>query len=89
MLGNMESPTDISYLSDTVLLFRYFELMGEVRQALGVFKRRRGPHERYLRELRITEDGVAIGAPLKDFQGVMTGVPQHIVRKQGAEDGQE
>jgi circadian clock protein KaiC len=78
LLGSMESPTDISYLSDTVLLFRYFELAGEVRQALSIFKKRRGPHERTLRELNISEEGIAVGAPLRDFQGIMTGVPQYI-----------
>jgi circadian clock protein KaiC len=78
MLGTMQSPADISYLSDTVLLFRYFELTGEVLQALSVFKKRRGPHERTLRELLVTEEGVRVGEPLRNFQGVMTGVPQYV-----------
>jgi circadian clock protein KaiC len=78
LLGNMQGPIDISYLSDTVVLFRYFEVTGEVRQAVSVFKKRRGPHERTLRELQITENGVQVGEPLRDFQGIMTGVPQYV-----------
>jgi circadian clock protein KaiC len=68
---------DISYLADTVLLFRYFEAMGEVKQAVSVLKRRTGPHERTIRELRIDSTGVQVGEPLRHFRGIMTGVPQY------------
>jgi len=68
---------DVSYLADTVLLFRYFESRGEILQALSVFKKRTGSHERTLRQLKITEKGVAVGEPLVQFRGVMTGVPQY------------
>jgi circadian clock protein KaiC len=71
------SDVDISYLADTVLLFRYFEAHGEIFQALSVFKKRTGSHERTLRQLKISERGVAVGEPLREFQGVMTGVPQY------------
>jgi circadian clock protein KaiC len=68
---------DVSYLADTVLLFRYFEARGEIRQALGVFKKRTGAHERSIRELQVSERGVAVGEPLSEFRGIMTGVPQY------------
>jgi circadian clock protein KaiC len=68
---------DVSYLADTVLLFRYFEAEGAVNQALSVFKRRNGPHERTIRELRIDARGVHVGEPLRRFRGIMTGVPQY------------
>lgn len=66
---------DVSYLADTVLLFRYFENRGEILQALSVFKKRTGSHERTLRQLIISENGVVVGEPLREFRGVMTGVP--------------
>jgi circadian clock protein KaiC len=68
---------DVSYLADTVLLLRYFEVEAEIRQAISVFKKRTGPHERVLRELLITSKGVQVGEPLRDFRGIMTGVPQY------------
>lgn len=68
---------DVSYLADTVLLFRYFETQGEIKQAISVFKKRTGMHERTLRELTITSKGVGVGEPLRQFRGVMTGVPQY------------
>lgn len=66
---------DVSYLADTVLLFRYFEATGEVNQAISVFKKRTGPHERTIRQLRIDAQGVHVGEPLREFRGIMTGVP--------------
>jgi circadian clock protein KaiC len=68
---------DVSYLADTVLLFRYFEADGQVNQALSVFKKRTGPHERTIRQLTIDTSGFAIGEPLTHFRGIMTGVPQY------------
>jgi len=72
----MTSPTDVSYLADNVLLLRYFEAAGEVRQAISVVKRRSGPHERSIRELLMRNGEVSIGEPLTNFVGVLTGTPQ-------------
>ena len=66
---------DISYLTDNVLLFRYYEHNGEVRQAISVFKRRGGPHERTIRDLRLGPSGIEVGPPLHEFRGVLTGQP--------------
>jgi circadian clock protein KaiC len=76
LLGaNMASTVDISYLADCVILVRYFEAHGEVRKAISVIKKRSGAHETAIRQLQITSDGVAIGPPLKQFRGVLAGVP--------------
>jgi len=70
-----QQDVDVSYLADSVLLFRYYETQGEIRQAISVFKKRTGPHERTIRELVIGEQGVSVGEPLRQFRGIMTGVP--------------
>jgi circadian clock protein KaiC len=75
LIGTMQSPIDMSYLADTVVLLRYFEAGGEVRQAMSVLKKRTGSHERTIREFRIAKGGIQLGQPLKDFHGVLTGVP--------------
>jgi circadian clock protein KaiC len=74
-IGPMQTPVDVSYLADTVLLFRYFEYEGQIRQALSVIKKRSGPHERTIRELIFGNGEIAVGEPLKEFEGVLTGVP--------------
>jgi circadian clock protein KaiC len=69
------APFDVSYLSDTVLLIRYFEAFGEIRRAISVVKKRTGAHEVTVREMRIDRGGVTIGEPITDFHGVLSGVP--------------
>lgn len=76
--SSMESPVDVSYLADTVLLFRYFENCGELRQAISVLKKRSGRHERTIRALSFSSGGISVGPPLNNFQGIMTGIPQPI-----------
>ena len=74
----VEDAAEVSYLADTVLLLRYFEFHGMVRQAISVVKKRSGTHERTIREFRTDAGGIKVGAPLTDFQGVLTGVPNYI-----------
>jgi circadian clock protein KaiC len=73
----MQTPIDTTYLADTVVLFRYFEAMGEVRQAISVLKKRSGQHERTIRELQLGRGGVVLGEPLAEFQGVLSGTPSY------------
>ena len=73
----MSTPIDVSFLADTVVLLRYFEAMGEIRQALSVVKKRRTAHERTIREMRLGPGGVIVGEPLREFEGVLTGVPRY------------
>ena len=79
MLGpSMAVPVDLSYLADSIVLLRFFEAEGEVRKAISVVKKRTGIHERSIRELKLGPDRIQVGEPLKQFQGVLTGVPQYI-----------
>ncbi|MBB3019501.1 circadian clock protein KaiC [Microvirga lupini] len=75
LVGDMQAPVDVTYLADTVILLRYFEAFGQVRRALSVIKKRFGSHENTIREIRLDGSGIAIGEPLKGFQGVLRGVP--------------
>jgi circadian clock protein KaiC len=75
MVGQMQTPVDLSYLADNVLLLRFFEAGGAVRQAISVLKKRSGPHEKTIRELRLGPSGITVGEPLTEFHGVLTGVP--------------
>jgi circadian clock protein KaiC len=78
MVGQMTSPVDASYLADSIVVLRYFEAAGEVRQAISVLKRRGGPHERTIREFLFGPHGITIGPPLSQFHGVLTGVPSFL-----------
>lgn len=77
-VGNTQTPIDVSYLADSVLLFRYFERAGAVRQALSVVKKRSGRHERTIRELIFADGVLRVGPVLTNFEGVLTGHPAFI-----------
>lgn len=78
LLDNMKSPVDMTYMADTVILLRFFEVLGSVRRAVSVIKKRTGRHEDTIRELTIGEAGVALGEPLQMFQGILRGVPTFL-----------
>jgi circadian clock protein KaiC len=75
LVGPMQTTVDLTYISDTVLLLRFFEAAGKIRRAMSVMKKRTGPHEDTIREFRIDAKGVRVGPALEEFQGVLTGVP--------------
>jgi circadian clock protein KaiC len=83
--GNMTTSVDASYLADNVILLRYFEAIGEVQQAISIFKKRGSAHERTIRRISITSAGIQIGPPLRQFRGVLTGVPKIIADRVEAE----
>jgi circadian clock protein KaiC len=74
----VESPLELSYLADNVILLRYFEAFGEIRQAISVLKKRTGAHERSIRELRLGPGGPRLGGALSDFQGVLGGALTYL-----------
>jgi circadian clock protein KaiC len=81
LVGPMDTPLDISYLSDAVLMLRYFEIAGTVRRALSVVKKRSGDHEHTIREFRLTNHGIKLGPPLTAFSGIFSGTPRYIGEK--------
>src|SRR4051812_930352 len=82
LLGsNMVSPVDTSYLADMVVLLRFFEYAGKVKKAISVIKKRSGPHEETIRELRFSSEGIALSEPLQQFRGILTGVPVETVSR--------
>lgn len=80
LLGQQTSAktVDVSYLADNVILFRYFEAAGEVRRAISVMKKRSGSHERTIREFMLNAQGIKIGAPIREFNGVLSGTPTFV-----------
>jgi circadian clock protein KaiC len=78
LVGPMQQSMDLTYVSDTVLLLRFFEAAGQIRRAISVMKKRTGRHESTIREYLIDTGGIRVGAPLFEFRGVLTGVPNYV-----------
>ena len=83
LVGEMISPTDVSYLADTVLLLRHFEAQGELKKAISVLKKRTGQHEHTIRELKLSSAGITAGESLTRFHGILTGVPSFQTGQDG------
>lgn len=77
LVGPMHSSFDLTYVSDTVLLLRFFEAEGRIRRAISVLKKRTGGHESTIREFKIDAGGIRVGQALEEFSGVLTGVPHY------------
>lgn len=87
--GRTVAPIEASYLADAIILLRHFEARGAVRQAISVIKQRNGRHEKTIRELRITPNGVEVSEPLAAFSGVLSGVPKYEGEPRGLIDNHD
>jgi circadian clock protein KaiC len=73
--AEMGTPIDVSFIADNVLLLRFFESDGSIRQVLSVVKKREGKHERTIRELSLQAEGISLSEPLTGFAGLLSGTP--------------
>lgn len=77
-VGPVRTEIDLSYLSDATLMYRFFEAQGAVRSAITALKSRVSHNERTIREFRLSEEsGLQVGAPLADFEGVLSGLARY------------
>ena len=74
----MKQTIDVTYLADTVIMLRYFEALGRVRRAMSVIKKRTGAARGHHSRIPIDNQGIALGEPLEEFQGVLRGVPTYV-----------
>jgi circadian clock protein KaiC len=77
MIGVVQSPFEVSYVADTVIVLRLFETNGAVKKAISVVKHRKSSHEETIRELQLTAEGIRIGKVLRQFRGILTGFPEY------------
>ena len=71
----MTGSIDVSYLADAVLMLRYYEAEGEIHKAISVLKKRSGAHETAIRDFALNSEGIRVGPPLRQFRGILSGVP--------------
>jgi len=76
IMGSMQSPLDLTYLADTVILTRFFEAFGKVKKAISIIKKRTGEHEETLREFKMGPGGIKVGKVLEEFSGIFSGIPK-------------
>lgn len=77
LIGEGRADVDLSYLSDAILMFRFFEANGEIHGAVSALKSRTTRHLRTLHEFRITQQGLQVGEALRGLEGVLSGLPSY------------
>jgi circadian clock protein KaiC len=83
MVGGFKlSDSNLSYLVDTVILLRLAEIETSIRKAIMIIKQRGSSHDRNLRELLISNQGVKIGEPFLSHEGILAG---HTHRRSGSD----
>ncbi len=78
MGGTSITEAHISTITDSIILLRYVELLGEMRRGLTVLKMRGSAHEKTIREFMIDGAGMHIGNPFQDISGILTGHPSCV-----------
>lgn len=78
LLEHVRDPLDVSFITDTIILLRFYEMDGEVQKAISVVKKRPGRHESAIRAFALSDAGVAVGQQLHAFEGILTGTPRYV-----------
>jgi circadian clock protein KaiC len=65
----------VSFITDEIFVQRYIELEGELRRVMAVIKMRGSDHSHEFRTYEVTAKGVFVGGSLKEYDGIITGVP--------------
>lgn len=69
-----------SYLADNIIFLRYIEVEGELKKTIGILKKRMSDFEKAIRGFEITRNGIQLGKPLANLQGILSGTPQIVNR---------
>jgi circadian clock protein KaiC len=66
---------NVSFITDEIFVQRYVEIEGELGRVMAVIKMRGSEHSHEFRTYDVTPKGVVVGGPLKEYDGIITGVP--------------
>lgn len=79
LVGNSAiTEQNTSSIMDNIILLRYAEIQGELRNIINILKIRGSSHSKGLRMYKITNQGMNIGLPLKGYEGILTGSTRKV-----------
>ena len=85
--GGSVTEKHISTLTDSIILLRYVESLGMMRRSINVLKMRGSPHDAAFREFTIDGEGMHVGDPFRNVNGILTGNPQLVSVGNDADGG--
>ena len=78
MGGDSITESNISTLTDSIILLRYVEMFGEMKRGLTVLKMRGSGHDKAIREFTIGKGGMQVGRPFRNTTGIIGGAPMQV-----------
>src|SRR6266567_6690758 len=78
MGGDSITESNISTLTDSIILLRYVEMFGEMKRGLTVLKMRGSAHDKAIREFTIGKGGMQMGRQFRNVTGIIGGAPMHV-----------
>jgi circadian clock protein KaiC len=78
------SERGVSFVVNTIIFLRYVEIGSEMQKALSVLKMRGSDHDKEIREFEITEEGIKVKLPFKQYEGLMSGSPRKSIEERFA-----
>ena len=77
----------VSFITDDIIVQRFVEIDGVLRTVLAIHKMRGSSHSHDFVTYEVTEQGAIVGGPLRNYRGILTGVP--VLQPNFARDGHE
>jgi len=78
MGGDSITESNISTLTDSIILLRYVEMFGDVKRGITVLKMRGSAHDKAIREFTIGKGGMHVGRAFGNVTGILSGSPVHV-----------
>lgn len=69
------SPYGSAFLTDAIIVQRYIEVESHLQRVMAVVKVRGSAHSNEIRQFEITDNGIVIGDPVLDYEGLLGGRP--------------
>jgi circadian clock protein KaiC len=82
------SPYGSAFLTDAIIVQRYIEVESRLKRVMAVVKVRASAHSNELRQFEITDEGIVIGNPVLDYEGLLSGQPMRTPASGTVESGQ-
>jgi circadian clock protein KaiC len=70
----------VSFITDDIIVQRFVEIDGVLNTVLAIYKMRGSEHSHEFLSYRVTAHGAVVAGPLKNYHGIITGVPQLQMR---------
>lgn len=70
-----------AFLADAIILQRYAEIAGQFKRVMSVVKVRGSGHSKDIHLFDIVDDKIQIGEPLFDYEGILSGRPSSLLRR--------